>query len=168
MPNADHDPLGPGFDRRLKAALDRVTPPASSPRYAYQAVAGLRPWRLASVVVAAGAACLLALTAVAATGSPNPVVWTQRAASTIGSVGHAPEASPSPEPSKPPHATPHSAPSKPVQQTEHEASPSPRHSEQPSESPRPEPSDSGNPGGDHHSESSPSPSPRPSPGPGDH
>jgi hypothetical protein len=164
MPNADHDPLDPRFDRQLKAALDRITPPASSARYAERAMAGLRPWRVAPMVVAGSAACLLALTAAFTTGSPNPVVWTQRAASTIESVRHAPETSPSPNPSEPAHATPHSTTAAPGQHPEHEASPSPRTTERPDGSPRPEHSESPNPTGDRFGPS-PRPSPRPSPWP---
>jgi len=167
MPDTDRDPLDPGFERRLKAALDRITPPASSPRYAEQAVTGLRPWRMAPIVLATGAACLLALSAAFTTGSPNPVVWTQRAASTIESVGHAPVTTPSPVSSEPARATPRSSPAAPAQHAEVGASPSPRRSDRPEESPRPHPSESPTPWWDHPGPS-PSPPPRPSPSPLDH
>lgn len=171
MPNTDHDPLDSRFDRQLKAALDRLTPPASSARYAERAMAGLRPWRMVPMVVGAGAACLLVLTAAFTTGSPNPVVWTQRAASTIESVRHAPETSPGPKPSEPAHATPHSTPAAPKQHSEHGGSPSPQTTERPEGSPRPEHSQSPSPTGDRSRPSPspwPSPSPRPSPSAGDH
>lgn len=165
MPRTDHDPMGPGFEWRLKAVLDRVTPPASRPRYESVSMGGVRLWRAAPVLLAAATAVLLALTATAATGSPNPVVWTQRAASTIQSVGHAPEAAPSPEPSpETPQETPRSAPAAPpthAPEHEAEASPSPEPSERPEPSPRPEPTKSPSPSDDHLGSSSPSPSPSP-------
>jgi hypothetical protein len=174
MPKTDHDLFDAGFEWRLKTVLDRVTPPASPPRYAATS-GGLRPWRLAPVVLAAGACLLLALTVTAATGSPNPAVWTQRAASSIESVGHAPAAlppAPSPSPEQPRPAPARSAPVAPVaHQPEHEASPRPRPSERPEESPRPHPSASPSPWSDDHSgTATPTPSPRPSPSPdhGDH
>jgi hypothetical protein len=91
---------------------------------------------------------LLAVTGTAATGSPNPVVWAERAGSTIQSVSHNPvEASPSPEPS---HEAPHAVPAggaQPSHGPENEASqtPEPKQSPEPKESPEPpdsrEPSD---------------------------
>ena len=170
MPNTDHDPMDPSFEWRLKAALDRVTPPASRARYESVSMGGVRPWRVAPVLLAAGAAILLALTATAATGSPNPVVWTQHAASTIGSVGHAPQASPTPEPaseqSQPPPRSAASAP--PTHEPEHETSPSPEPSDHPEESPRPRPVASPTPTDDHSGSGSGSGSPNPSPSPDDH
>ena len=167
MPNTDHDPMDPGFEWRLKAALDRITPPASRPRYESASMGGVRSWRIAPVLLAGATAVLLAVTATAATGSPNPVVWTQRAASTIESVGHAPEASPSPEPNpERSEETPNGgAAAQPTDEPEHEASPSPEPSEHPQVSPSPEPSESPkpsespSPSGDHSGSSSPSPSP---------
>src|SRR4030088_474963 len=103
------DAVNPVFEWRLRAALDRVTPPWSPPRY-QTARALARPWRLAPVVVAGAATVLLALTATAATGSPNPVVWTQRATTTIESVGHGSDVTPTPEPAQEkPHSNPRPA-----------------------------------------------------------
>jgi outer membrane biosynthesis protein TonB len=163
MPNTDHDPMDPGFEWRLKAALDRITPPASRPRYASASMGGVRSWRIAPVLLAGATAVLLAVTATAATGSPNPIVWTQRAASTIESVGHAPEASPSPEPSpERSEETPNGgAAAQPTNEPEHEASPSPEPSEHSEQSPEPEPTTSPSPSEDHGGSSSPSPSPSP-------
>jgi len=170
MPNTEPEGLGPGLERRLKDALDRVTPPSSPPRY-LSASAGGRSWRMAPAALAIGATCLLALTAVAATGSPSPVVWTQRAASTIEGIGHRPSTSPSPPAEPTPggttvpgagRETPDSEhggtmPS-PSHGTEQEPSPSaaPRESPEPSQSPEPSASPSPS---DNHSESSPSPTP---------
>ncbi len=97
------DLLGPGFVWRLRAALDRVQPPHSAPRYLSVTPRGaLRTVFLrAAPAVAVGVAGLM-LTAYAATGSPNPVIWTQNAASAITSITHAPEPIPTAEPSSAP------------------------------------------------------------------
>ena len=174
MRSNSRDPMSPGFEWRLKAALDRVTPPYTQPRYL--SLAAARPLRLAPFVLAAAASALLALSATAATGSPNPVVWTERATATIESVGHAPANVTSPEPSPNRSSkSPRSGPAAPsTHQPEHRASPTPEPSERPEESPLPEPTES--PRGDAHSgpgpgtstpRPSPSPSPRPSPTPDD-
>ncbi len=169
MPTADHDPLGPEIDGRLKDALDRITPPWTQPRYA-SASMGTARWRLVPVLIAVGATVLLVLTGTAATGSANPTVWTQRAASTLESIGHPADASPSPErvtiatPSRQtPKPTRGETEPTPSQRAEHESSPSPEPRESPDHSPRPGPSASPSPSGGH-SESSPTPSPTP----GDH
>jgi hypothetical protein len=136
--STEHDPLTPVFAWRLKAALDRVTPPASLPRYASASVGRVRPWRVAPFLLAAAMVVLLALTATATTGSPNPVVWTRDAASTIQSVGHAPEViPPSPQPvpqqapAKPARSSVPVAPAAaPTHQPQHGASPTPDTSEQ--------------------------------------
>lgn len=146
MPMTRRYAVNPIFEWRLRAALERVTPPWSPPRY-QTGLAVARPWRLAPVLLAGAATVLLALTATAATGSPNPVVWTQRATTTIESVGHAPEASPSPEPS---HEAPRStSAAPPTHEAEHEASPNPEPSESPEALPRPEPTESPSPSDDH-------------------
>lgn len=102
MPKTD-DLLGPGFAWRLRAALDRVQPPHDAPRYLSVNPGGtLRTVSMrAAPAVAVGVAGLL-LTAYAATGSPNPVIWTQNAASAITSITHAPEPSPMAEPGSAP------------------------------------------------------------------
>lgn len=152
MPSTEHDGLNPVFGWRLKAALDRVTPPASLPRYASVSMGRARPWRVAPFLLAGATVVLLALTATATTGSPNPVVWTQHAATTIQSVGHAPEAIPSPQsaPEQAPVNPARSAPVAPApaatHQPQHGASPTPGASEQPDESTQtqPEPTESSN------------------------
>jgi len=124
-------------------------------------------WRLAPALVGMGAAGM-ALTAAAATGSPNPAVWTERAESVIRSVGHIPAESPKaaqtprPEPSRG-TTLPGQAP------VPGRATPTPREiqtpepSERPEPSPRPEPTQSDGPQaaptpeGPNHSEPSPSP-----------
>jgi hypothetical protein len=162
MPSTDHNKMDPLFDWRLKVALDRMVPPPSFPRYASRSVSRIRPWRVAPLALAATSAVLLALTATATTGSPNPAVWTGDAASTIGAVGHVAEPSPSPQPSPaPPPAAPRKtvAPA-PAHQPEHSASPRAEPTERPEESPRPRPAVSPSPTEEDHSgSSSPSPSP---------
>ena len=170
MPITDRGRLGPGFERRLKTALDSVVP--SAPLFARYFVTtpaqSGRPWRFASALVGIGAVGVMALSAFAETGSANPVVWTQRAASTIQSVSHIPETSPPPSPSPDAHVaapvsqqtgTSHAAsspgpqtdPSNAAQRTERrQESPLADRSQQPEASHSPEP-------GDH-----PSPSPEPS------
>jgi hypothetical protein len=97
MQITDIGQLGPGFERRLRAALDAVAPPTllmSDARYL--SPRSSRPWRFASALVGIGAVGAVAVSAFAATGSPNPAVWTERAASSIQSVTHIPELSPTP------------------------------------------------------------------------
>jgi len=140
MPNTEHDPLDRGFDWRLKAALDRVTPPPSNPRYASSVMGGARAWPLVPALVAAGATVLLAISATAFTGSTNPLVWVERAGSTIQTVNHTPEAAPSAEPNP---TTPRNAPAaqaQPNQGPDHQANTAePKDSPEPTE--RPEPTD---------------------------
>jgi hypothetical protein len=162
MPIPEHNTLGPGFERRLKAALDRVAPPSpllSSARYrSGAAMLPRRTWRLVPVLVGIGAAGM-ALTAAAATGSPNPVVWTERAGSAIQSVSHTSVASPKaaqtsrPQSSRGTSSGPGTAPGRPTTSSGHEqepsrtpeptdrgeASPRPRPSPSPSEAPYPSP-----------------------------
>ncbi|HXM38063.1 MAG TPA: hypothetical protein VN908_05305 [Gemmatimonadales bacterium] len=162
MWNRKH-PIAPGFDWRLKVALDRIKPPSVMPRYAMARTA-FTPWRLAPIALAGAATVLLALSATAATGSANPVVWSQRAASTIEAVGHAPETSPSPAPS--PERSPNTVRSAPAAAPTHapesKAAPKPATTDHPKESPRQTPTD------DHSDQSSSKPSPKPSPTPDDH
>ena len=147
MPRTDPDPLGDGFKWRLRAELDRVRPRYSAPRYLSPARHGIGAWRFAPPGLAAGVAGMIVLTAYAATGSPNPVVWTQQIVTKI-QPNVAPEASPSLAPSPEPSS--------------HEAGPAP---DQPTE--RPEPSETPEPSDGDHSGDSGS-STEPSPSPGDH
>ncbi len=127
MPNTEHDPMDRGFEWRLKAVLDRVTPPPSSPRYASAVMGGARAWPIGPALVAAGAAMvLLAVTATATTGSYNPAIWAERAGTTIQSVGHTPEASPSPEPSPETRHLAPAAPAPPQHDTEHDETRAPQ------------------------------------------
>ena len=125
------DPLGPGFEWRLRHAMDRVQPRFSSPRYAALSARSRRPWRLAPIALAAAMAGVLALSAYAATGSANPVEWTRQAVTVIESGGHLPAtggAEAQPPAQQPSHLPPASASGRPTQQ--------------PSSSPRPDPSES--------------------------
>jgi outer membrane biosynthesis protein TonB len=151
MPIPEHNTLGTGFERRLKAALDKVTPPSpllSSARYrSGAALLPRRAWRLVPVLVAVTAAGA-ALTAAAATGSPNPVVWTERAGSAIESVSKpaaSPKAAPAPRP-QPSRGTSSGQGTGPVRPTPsgHEQEPqrSPEPTERPEAPPQPQPSPS--------------------------
>ena len=178
MPITENDDLGPGFGRRLSAALDGVTPPSPAVSGArYKSVprrAGLQ-WRLAPALAIGIGAAAMALTAVAATGSPNPAVWTERAGAAIESVGHHPGASPkavrSPS-ADPGHGTSggqgggrqggqttpssgHDGKQSPEPSETPETSPSPEPSSSPEESPEPSPSQDSS----HGDDSTPPPSP---------
>jgi hypothetical protein len=170
MPNTEHNRMDPGFEWRLRAALDRITPPLALPRYASMSVSGVRPWRVAPYLLAAATAVLFALAATATTGSPNPAVWTSQAGSTITAVEHAaaPSPSPTPSPAPPPAASRKVAAAAPTHQPEHSAAPRPEPSDRPQESPRAQPTASPSPWPEHSATSSPSPSPTPSPGLGEH
>jgi hypothetical protein len=178
MPIGEHSPLGPGFDRRLRAALDRVVPPTPhvmSARYRMLGAPARRALRLVPTLTVVVVVGVVSITAFAATGSANPVVWTQRAAASIQSVSHIPAVSPeipetspaakhSPTSGQPAGGTAKSTPShSPDSQQSHgepsdhpEGSPHPEPSDHPWPSPSPEP-------GDHHPSPSPWPSPWPTP-----
>jgi hypothetical protein len=97
MPIGEHDTLSPGFERRLREALESFVPPSrqlSSARYKSAAARrARRAWMLVPALVGVGAVGM-AFTAAAATGSPNPAVWSERAGSVIQSVSHIPAAEP--------------------------------------------------------------------------
>jgi hypothetical protein len=160
MSKTEDDPLGPAFTWRLRSALDRVAPPHTPPRYLSASIARPAPFRFAPAALAAAVAGVVALGAFATTGSANPIVWTQRAAASIESAGHAPAASPSPSPET---ESPGPVVAPPTQAPEHEASPQPEPSEAPERPSSPEPSSSPKPDGDGGS-GSPEPSASPSPG----
>ena len=151
MPKTEGDPLGPEFERRLRGELDRVRPPFSSPRYLAR---GGRPiaLRVAPAVLALSLVGILGLSAYAATGSPNPVVWTEHVVTVI----HPNPASPTPSPTTQqnqggPAATP-------GQDDNRHGSPRPTERPEPSESPepsgQPSPNESPEPSGDHSGEGS--------------
>jgi outer membrane biosynthesis protein TonB len=151
MPIPDDKMLGRGLEKRLKAALDEVTPPSpllSSARYRMGAAKRLsRAWRFAPVLVAIAAAAGAALTATAATGSPNPAIWKDRAGTVIQNVGHFPSSSPkavqSPKPKPQPRASSPSQVSRPTPSNhEFEPKPTSEPTERPEPSPSPEPTDS--------------------------
>ena len=147
MPIPDDKMLGSALEKRLKAALDEVMPPSphlSSARYRMGAAKGLnRAWRFAPALVAIAAAGV-ALTATAATGSPNPAIWRDRAGTVLLGVSHFPSSSPkavqSPKPQ--PRASSPSQVSRPTP-SNHELEPRPTSepTERPEPSPSPEPTE---------------------------
>jgi hypothetical protein len=136
------DPLGPDFDERLGAELDRGAAPTPLPANARFNVSppGYRPLVGRKVALAvAGAVALLMVAATALARSPNPAVWL----STVESVTHVAASSPSPssestpqaQPPPPAHVEPtptgepnHESP-EPSADTDSESSPSPSGSE---------------------------------------
>src|SRR6266849_328826 len=162
------DQLGPDFDERLGAELDRVTAPTPLPENArfHISPAGNRQLGGRKLALAAsGAVAVFMLAATVFAGSPNPAVWV----STVESVTHLGESSPSPSPVSSPESEPqppaHTEPTEPSHESpepshespepSHESSepsPSPETHESPSSSPSPTPDG-------HHESPSPSASP---------
>jgi hypothetical protein len=167
MPKTDDTKLGPDFEDRLRAELDRVRPAASLPRYTS---AGMRipSWRPAPAMLAIALIGILALAAWAATGSANPVVWTQRVETVINPTAPSPDSTET-QPNAGPSSEPqHHASAEPTEKAEPTSQPEPGESPEPSGSP--EPTESPEPSGDHSDggassgsgdapEASPSPSP---------
>ena len=152
--NGMTDQLGPDFDERLGAELDRVSPPTPLPANARfnTSPSGYRPMTGRKVALAVvGAVAVLMLGATALARSPNPAVWV----TTVQTVTHALESSPSPSPEGPAPVQP--APPAHVVQATNSPEPSHESPEPPGESP--EPSGSPTPSPEHHQSPSPSPSP---------
>lgn len=116
MPRIDPDGLHPTLIARLRAELNRVRPPQNQPRY-LSVGAPTHAWRLAPIALAIACTGILALTAFAATGSPNPAVWTNRVETVISPPSPSPESEststenqqqpvPAPPPSHKPTAQP--------------------------------------------------------------
>lgn len=147
MSKIDPDGLHPTLAARLRAELDRIHPPHGEPRY-LTSRARVRTWRLAPVALAAACMGVVALTAFAATGSPNPAVWTNRVETVINPPSPTPSADESPSPSQPaaPAAAPaHNPTAEPTEQAEPTSSPE-HESPEPSDdhaSPSASPSSSG-------------------------
>jgi hypothetical protein len=176
------DQLGPDFDERLGAELDRIDAPTPLPADARFHVSGssYRPSTSRKLVLAAvGAMAVLMLAATAFARSPNPAVWV----TTVQSVARPVESSPSPSPeSAPPVQAP--PPARAVQPTRTAApdrespepsgetrsepsgwpTPSPEHEQSPGPSAGP----TQNPEGGYSGSRSPSPSPSPSPSGSEH
>lgn len=97
------DQLGRSFDRRLRTELDRLRPPTPRPENARFSRLPAGHGRLAflkPVVALAAALALLTVAASAASGSPNPSVWKQRAVTTVEEITQTAPPSPTPEPPK--------------------------------------------------------------------
>jgi hypothetical protein len=154
MSKTDHDALDPLLEARLRAELSAVRPPSSPPRYP-TASAPIGAWRFAPVALAIGFTGILALTAFAATGSPNPAVWTNRVETVINPPSPTPSTESEPGPSEshvaPTTAPVHRPPATPSERAEPTGSPE-HESPAPSddhESPNPSPSPSNSPSDDH-------------------
>lgn len=162
------DQLGPDFDDRLTAELDRFDGPTpmpdgarfSRPRARY---APLGPFKLVAALAAALAVLLVAVSAFA--GSPDPGVWTRRAVNSFESVTHAAQPSPSPESgasrNQPAQTPARAQPTKTSAPRRESPEPSGGSDRGPWDSPAPSPW----PGPDHHDDPSPNPRPSPSPSP---
>jgi hypothetical protein len=154
MPKSE-DQLGPDFENRLRAELNRIRPPGNLPRYAAARPAA-RVWPLAPAALVIALAGVAGLTVWAATGNANPSVWTNRVETIINPPTPTPALSPTPEP-------PRAAPPAPAN------SRTPHPSQRPQGSPTPEPQDSPEPGDDRSATSgsgagpAPGASPTPSP-----
>src|SRR5260370_6834755 len=106
------DQLGPSFDKRLRAELDRFKPPTPRPESArfsrispgYGRLGFLKP-----AVAMAAALALMTVAASAASGSPNPSVWKDRAWTTVQEVTQTAPPSPTPAAPKPPPIHPDTA-----------------------------------------------------------
>ena len=129
MPKTDGDPLGPEFERHLRGQLDRVQPRFSSPRYL--AGAGRPALRLAPAVLVLSLVAILGLSAYVATGSPNPVVWTEHVVTVI----HPNPASPTPSAS--PQEQRGGTVATPSQDQNHKTTPEPADRAEPTERPEP-------------------------------
>ena len=151
MPKTEDDPLGPGFVRRLRGELDGIRPRPSSPRYVTQG--GPVRLRIAPAVLAVSLVAILALSLFAATGSPNPVVWSERVVTVI----HPNDANPSPTATPEEHRGAPAA--TPGEEDNHNSSPEPSErpeptkpsepTEQPEPTDGPEPAESPEPAGSH-------------------
>ena len=154
MPRTDTDPLGDGLKWRLRAELNRVQPGYSSPRYLAPARHRVVVWRVAPAALAVAVAGMLGLTAFAATGSPNPVVWTQHIMTRIEPNTEL-QPSPTPPTATPPSRAVPAVPAPPTHQVEPSEKPEP--SENPHATPSPEHDSGGGGEDDHSTEALPSP-----------
>ncbi len=170
------DQLGPDFDARLRAELDRFdgpTPLPSDARFSqsptgYRRFGGMKP-----ALVVAGAVAALLVAASAASGSPDPAVWV----TTVENVTRVGPASPSPSPVTSPNTqanpTPRAEPSEAAEPSHESPEPSgdthsePVASPEASTTPSPEPAETPSPGSDDGHSGSESQAPSPSPSPSD-
>jgi hypothetical protein len=171
------DQLGPDFDARLRAELDRLegpTPLPSDARYSQSRIGYRRFGGMKPALVVAGAVAVLLVAASAVSGSPDPAVWV----TTVENVTRVGPASPSPSPVTSPNTqanpTPRAEPSEAVEPSHESPEPSggethsqPVESPDASPAPSPEPAETPSPGSDGEHSGSESPAPSPSPSPSD-
>jgi hypothetical protein len=151
------DHLGPDFDERLGAELDRYvgpTPRPDSARFRQPAVRYRRFGGRKTALVAATALALMMVGASAFSGSADPAVWV----TTVQTVTHVAASSPSPPapqaspqvPAQPPaaHAKPAPAASPAHESPEPEGNPRAEPSESPEASPSPSQGSHGSPSPD--------------------
>jgi len=154
------DQLGPDFDRRLKAGLDRFEGPTPRPLSARFNRSPAAPRRLGPIklaLAAAGALAVLTVAASALAGGPDPSAWPQKAVNSFEAVTHIAQPSPSPSPTRSPQAQGQPAAHATPSELEHD-------SPQPSEGSHAQPSPSATPESGSHDGSSAGPSPTASPG----
>jgi len=154
------DQLGPDFDRRLKAGLDRFEGPNPLPSSARFSRSPTAPHRLGPIklaLAAAGALAVLTVAASALAGGPDPSAWPQKAVNSFELVTHIAQPSPSPSPTRSPQAQGRPAAHATPSDSKHE-------SPEPSEGSHAQPSPSPTPESTSHDSSNAGPSPTPSPG----
>lgn len=150
------DQLGPDFDERLQAELDRFPPQTPLPEKARFGLPQPRYRRFGRMQLAqtmAGVLAVMTVAAASAASGTDPSTWPQRAVTTVESVTHVVEPNPTP-------STETQAPTRPRAKTEPAKTTAPEHeSPDPSDGSRPEPKDSPEPssGQSHDHETSPSP-----------
>lgn len=151
----------PDFDKRLRAALDRSRPPTPQPeraRYSHAPTGYRRIGRMKPALAVAGALAVLILAASAVAGSPGAGAWTQRAVSTVESVAHVAQPSPTPPPAKSPAAKskPAAVPAPPKTAEPDRETPEPSHGSHSQPHSTPSPGAAATPPDEHHQSPSPS------------
>src|SRR2546428_9708934 len=110
------DQLGPEFEERGRTERDRRRPPTPLPKRARfnRPQPAYRRWgRMQLAVAMAGALAVLTVLAASAGSGTDPSTRPQRAGTTVESVAHAGENTPSPSPKKGPQ-TPSRPPAQPA------------------------------------------------------
>jgi type IV secretory pathway VirB10-like protein len=154
------DQLGPDFDERLRASLERFQPPSPLPegaRFSRSRPVARRLRRMQLSLVIAGALVVATFVAASAAAGGPPSTWPQRAVTTVQSVTHVGE---NPAPSSP-EKKPEAPPRPPVEAQPPKAAESSHRSPEPSKDSQTEPRESpdASPNQSHDHGSSPAPHP---------